>query len=439
MAADIGKEGAEGAPEEHKGKSYWWLALFLTFLLLAGGGFYALTSMGKSAHKLAGGSDYDQLASNDAVYSGRSASGSGNEAFSSGAADPDEFPEEAGQAGKAAAAKSGLFSRPAARASGASGGGSAPVVYSDEEKAEERAQDQAAGAAASPQARLQAGGHLSGGKTPPAAKGRNFAASEVHFSRGGPAEVKAVPQRDTAAANVRKGGGGGVLDALKGAFRASLYGARIASQDSAKSWISRQFDGSAEAEQSLEYDEKMKAKLDRVNPNSIPQFLREQDISAAEAKTLASPDVGKPSVNVEGTKEALKNDADYQAKKMAKDLYAGAVNPMGTFFGGGGNTARGETEGTASEDTGGGMDLLSITPEDQALISGLALEDYVATEGYGQECGCTQDAPCCCLPQNSVNNSCPLYGPFLPNDPCGNYGTGVTGDFPPVNTNTAPV
>ena len=222
-----------------------------------------------------------------------------------------------------------------------------------------------------------------------------------------------------------------MLSALKGAFRASFYGARIASHDSARSWIAKTFDATPEYDTAIQYDDKMRSKLDKINPDSIPKFLREQDVSAAEAKTLAAAEVGKPQVDVEGTKQALENDKDYQAKKMAQDMAAGAVDPIGKLFSGGGNTSRNE-----DETDGAAEGRAFVAPEDEASYGQDQLDEYMSVNGYGAECGCTQTAPCCCLPQNSATNSCPMYGPFLPNDPCGNYTTDLTGDFPPLNTYT---
>ena len=44
------------------------------------------------------------------------------------------------------------------------------------------------------------------------------------------------------------------MNALKSAFKANLYGARLSSQDAAKGWIAKSFDATPEAETSIEYD-----------------------------------------------------------------------------------------------------------------------------------------------------------------------------------------
>ena len=157
-----------------------------------------------------------------------------------------------------------------------------------------------------------------------------------------------------------------MLDSLKGSFRASLYGARLSSQDSAKSWISRTFDATPDYETAVQYDDNMRAKLDKVNPNSIPKFLREQDISAAEAKTLAASDVVKPEIEVDkdASKEAHENDASEKKKKTTADMTSGVVNSM--FSGLGSSLGGGETEATDPE---GRMGLMSSDPNaDPSLL-----------------------------------------------------------------------
>jgi hypothetical protein len=74
------EEAAAGEPEEEeeveetaagkKEKKFWLLSLGLILLLLAGGGFYAVTGMRQAAHKLGGGSDYEQLSANSSIYDG---------------------------------------------------------------------------------------------------------------------------------------------------------------------------------------------------------------------------------------------------------------------------------------------------------------------------------------------------------------------------------
>lgn len=438
------EEAGEEAPEETESgkKNYWWLALSFLFLFLAGGGYYALTSMDKEAQKLAGGDSYNQLSANSAAYSKGSLEKADNY-FSSDEEDPLSARSEVPASASAEERRRAIAARGMAASGGGAGSGSAGYAGGGADGEEGSPQAGAARRGAFEgklEARISGLGGLRGAGAPKSSSGFNPGGEQ---SAGGAGVTAGRPsvQRETAAGAPKKGAPGGVLSALKGAFRASLYGARIASKDSARHWMTRTFDGTGDVNTSLEYDEKMKASLDRIDPNSIPKFLRDQDITASDAKSLGVAEVGKPSIDVEGTKEALKNDKDYQAKKMAKDMASAAMNPIGNFVGA--NTGRGLTpseEAADEEDRGGVTGFAS--PEDEAAFKEIAVEELVSVEGYGAECGCTKQAPCCCLPQNTAAKNCPLYGPFLPNDPCGAaiYGgaSPLVGDFPKSNMSQMP-
>lgn len=416
---------------EKKERKLWPLALVLTLCVLAGGGYYALTGMRQTAHKLGGGSEYDQLAANSSVYEGKSGGYRSQDVFAGG--------EESPLSAKDAAAAGGGRVNPALVRSkeellaGARGGGSASSAGAGRAFAEQEPDRAGQDAAPAPQggsamaSKLQAKAFLSPGPGASRSKGGAPGATAA-FEGAGTLVGRASAQRETKAAAPRQGGKGSVMDSLRGAFKASIYGARIASQDSAKSWISRAFDATPEATTAIEYDEKVRAKLDRVNPNSIPQFLRDQDISADDAKRLADSKVSKPKMDKDGTDDALDRDKDYQSKKLANDFSGSMIN--GLFAGisgtGGGDDApeiKSEPpDGFSSGDTqgyGGFAD-----PDDTNAAVENELQAWVDSNGYGAECGCTQASPCCCLPQNTVAQNCPMYGPFLPNDPCaaGFYG-----------------
>ena len=162
-----------------------------------------------------------------------------------------------------------------------------------------------------------------------------------------------------------------------------------------------------------------------MNPDAIPGFLRDQDLSAAGAKSLSVSEVAKPKIDKEGTKEALAGDKDYQAKKSG--LSGGMINDIFKGLPGTGSPGNSDPGRPPSGDPVGPRDFSD--PADQQDITAAGLADYVATEGFGGECGCTVAAPCCCMPPNTATGNCPLYGPFLPNDPCGAamYGGGTEG------------
>lgn len=397
-------ESAETGAEK-KERRYWPAALALTLLLLAGGGYYAMTGMRQAAHKLGGGADYDQLSANSNIYEGSAREYRDIDVFAGGgdaeAAASGEEPAAAAGRLNPALSRSG---KELAREAGSSAA-QAGIEPGDEEIAEP---GQAAGqsgpsGAGSMSDKLRSKAAF-GSKAADARK-PGTAVTVSPFSGRAAAAPKISQQNDTAAAGQAKAGKGGVLDALKGTFRASYYGARLSSKDAARGWIARTFDATPEADKAIEYDPAMRTELDKINPDSIPKFLREQDLSAAEAKTLATAEVSKPKLDKDGTYDALKGDKDYQQKKLTEDFAGSMLNGM--FAG---------ISGTGSEDVGSFSD-----PEERDDITSLGLGEYLDSQGNGEECGCTASAPCCCLPQDyfKPQNDCPMYGPFLPDDPCG--------------------
>ncbi len=336
-------EQAEGGK-----KSYWWLTLSLLLVFLAGGGYFALKAMRQSAQKLAG-VESAGLSADSSVYSG-DARGKAENVFASDEPGPAPAAKAAGSALNDKL-KPGWVKEMVAEASSKEAASQAvsPQGAQDEETA------QGGQPAAAPQgggamsAKLQAKASFGGRAGAAASKTAAPSGAVGDFQANGAAVGKPSVQKTTGAAAPRKGGGGGVLDALKGAFRASFYGARLASQDAAKGWIAKSFDASPEAETSIEYDPKMKAKLDVVNPNSIPKFLRDQDVSAAEAKTLATSAPGSPSMDKDGTKDSLDEDKDYQKKKAASDLAKSMLNPLFGALGGLGGDSSAPTDPTATD------------------------------------------------------------------------------------------
>jgi|GEM_PF-1202964 len=430
----VEEEPAEEETEEDKKKKYWWLSLGLILLLLGGGGFYAMTGMRQAAHKLGGGSDYDQLSANSSIYDGRARAGRSN---------GDYFPldEEAARAQAVEAANvdrtnpavirsqeelvrdasgKGVSSQSSA---GAQGGGEEAVA--DEQRAG-GARTGGGGQAAMAE-KLKTRAFLSAGPSGPgsnAGKGAAAAGLTAAFQgNNGTVVGKASEQRETKPMAPKQAGRGSVMESLKGAFKATFYGARLSSQDSAKSWIARSFDGSAESTTAIEYEEKMRSKLDKVNPGSIPNFLRNQDVSADDAKRLTVSDVAKPELDKEGTKDALAADDAYQKKKLANDFSSSMIN--GLFAGISGTGSSKEVPDDYSYlDNGGDPESFTMfaDPEDEQYLQDEELQDYIDTNGFGGECGCSADAPCCCLPGNDAGDA-------------GIGGTeGMIGDFPPSDT-----
>lgn len=393
------------APEEEKKPNYWLLSLVLIFLLLAGGGYYALTGMRQAAQELAGGAEYDRLSANSSIYDGGAAA----------ARNGDYFPldEEAARAqvvGRAAGPgpASGRLNPALARtreelAADAAGPRAAPAA-DEAAPAYPGTPGSAPGGQAVMAERLQARASFAGG-TPGAgsSKGR-FAGAEgpVRAFQGGSAAAgRASNQRETKAAAPNKAGRGSVMESLRSAFRAAFYGARLSSQDSARNWTARSFDAAPEAGTAIQYDDKMRAKLDKVNPDAVPGFLREQEVSAAEAKRLAVSEVGKPKLDSEGTEAALAADQEYQAKKLAGEFSGSMLNGLFAGVSGTGSEGLQGRGGSGGSGEPGGADVSVenfADPEETQSLVDAELQDYIDTNGFGAECGCTAEAPCCCVP-----------------------------------------
>jgi len=364
------EETAETSGKSAKPKA-WGLTLLLLLGFLVGGGFYALNSMKDAAQKLAETANNGAL-TDDSLYSGAGRAAGADPVFAG--QEGAQAPQKPAGSALNPALKPGWVKEIAdarAAASGASGsfqGGAAEQEERGQQAAGASAGAQQAGAAMGARLEARAGFRPSGAKA--SANTAPVPTGEMQFN--GAVVGGATVQKETKAAAPRKAARGGVLDALKGAFRASLYGARVASQDSAKNWIAKSFDANEEPTSAIEYDEKMKAKLDVVNPNSIPKFLREQDISAAEAKTLGAAKVSKPEGDLDGTKAALKADKDYQSKNIGKQAADGVLN--GLFSG----VAKGSDNGEDYSRTGDGAGTLQ-----EGGVSPMGLQSLYQTDEFG--------------------------------------------------------
>lgn len=386
---------------EGRRKKYKWLSLLLVFLFLAGGGFIAWFMMKNAAHKLVGGDKYTQLASNSSLSGERAGIRKTGGFFASeeelAKADPALKNELLGLANEQGSGVGGQGLGAGGQGPGAGGRG----PESDGNAARVSGKDFRAASAAGAAMRQQLAARESA-----ALQSRGAGASKTTAFNSGEVSNTATIQRvsgsgnKTAAAGSAKASKISVLDSLKRALRSTIYGARDASRDAARNWTAKAFDGAADSEYSVQYDEKMKAQLDRVNPNSIPRFLKDQNVDPDSATTLGMSRVAEPEFDEDATREALKNDEEYQKKKSQQDFLA-LLNPL---FGGLPRDGNGNSE---DDPIDRGL------PEPPGL-NDLALEDYIDTFGYGGECGCSPAAPCCCLPPNYYNDH------------------GMVGDFPPA-------
>lgn len=323
-----------------KFRSLWWVQLVFLFAFLVAAGLYSWLNLGGVAHKLVGGEGYDEYSADSALYSsGERSLLKKFSAFFGGEEKP-PFAENAAVSALNRDLAGGLGGEKddfAARGNG---------MPEDGEKTRD---DFAKAGTAGPPAGMKKEFHgklrpLNKGAFAPSGASRSKTAGE--FSGGNENLVEVRKSEGEKQTGERlKGREMSAMKQLKSALKTGVYGARDASQDAAKLWVAKTFDNAGASRFSLEYDEKAKAQLDRVNPDSIPDFLREQNIN--DANKLSVKKVGDPEVDKEGTKDALENDKKYQAAKMAKDLSEGILNPMfsGMNFG-----ARSETAENLGED-----------------------------------------------------------------------------------------
>lgn len=409
MAADEEKKTAgpeeAGTGAEKKERKYWPLALGLTFAVLAGGAYYAATGLSDTAHKLGGGSDYEKMAAENAVYSGKARGRPGDVFAVDGEASSSQAAESSQSALNPALVPTREELVAEANGSPAAGGGAAQVrqgASADAAMPRPGAGAAGGGAGLSMAGRLKAAASLSGGGGAALSKSSGGGAASV-FARNGTAVGRASAQSQTAPSSSKKGGRGGVLESLKGAFVASLYGSRLASNDAAKAWVSKAFDASPDADEAIAYGDQVRAQLDKVNPNSIPRFLKEQDLSADGARTLMPSDVSEPKMDKQATDTALNEDKAYQRKKMLQDFSSSMINSI--FAGVSGDDPASKTK-TVDDGTGGSQTYkLFSSPDDQQTYDDMQLQQYVDAYGYGGECGCTQEAPCCCLQSTGAGAS----------------------------------
>jgi len=408
--------------KERGAGNFLWLLPVGAFLLV--GSIIAVAVMKDAASDLAGRPQAGDLSSSGLAATGGGAAGGAHEFFSSEEALDEEavasyeryksevedrLYEKGPSSGKVSAFAGADGGRTAAAAADNGTPGPAP----------------SAGGHGGPAPRLASGLSAAKGGTGGPARSSLGAAGASAFQSGSTKLAVSASGETGVKAGASRKGSGGVIEALRSAWRGSVMGAREASNDAARTLLARSFDGSSSSERlSLEYDEKMKKELDVVDPNSIPKFLRDQDISADRASAFDVPDVKTASANREGTEKALAADKEYQAKKALASMNDGMLNSM---FSGVANTngpgapAGGEDDAPlapASYDDGDDVQLMS-SPEDEQWLEDLQNQEWtdMGNQGCGEECGCSCAAPCCCLPPATDN--CPVYGPFLPDDPCG--------------------
>ncbi len=415
----------------HKSKN---AGLLLLLFLFIGGGGVIWVFMKQAAYNLAGDKRPDRVVDDSSV------SGPGVARVPQFPASDDE-PASADPSLKKAL--SGALSGGGKSARGPIGlGGDAPGGCEEENPAAGAGRGAGYSGAASgggPGGRIAPWGRpLVGKKGGPAAKTAGLTADS-----GALVSVTAVQSRTPAGVKGR-GGKTSVMAALKSAFKTNLISARLASHDASRTWVAKTFDGNRDSPLSLSYPERMKSQLDRINPRSIPGFLRQQSLDGTSARSLGVSKVQMPEFDRTGTLEALQADRDYQQKKTTQEIITAMFKPMGPFDIGKRNDAESAAasglDGSrlgAQSMGGAGLSwdapidmpaatprpvvdvpvetpkpavdvpvskskpsVYQLSPEDQQTLQTDAAQELATTPSvnYGAECGCTVKAPCCCLP-----------------------------------------
>jgi len=349
-----------------KFRSLWWIQIVFLLIFLAAAGFYSWMTLGNVAQKLVGGESYEEL----------SASAGPNFQRGSVFGKWNFFDEEKDIAYKQDQER--LKKEFAAFTSGDEDwAGKNKTMVSGKESGTEKAPDESG---KDVDVRHERYKRFFKGKLRPLNKGV-FSA----FKTGGSKTSNSFGEsnknivRVTEGRNVQEASGKlrgtrvSAMKQLEKAWKTGVYGARDASQDAAKSWTARAFDSAAASRFSLEYDEKAKRALDTVNPNSIPSFLREQDVNSA--KNLAVKDVEGPEIDKEATKKALANDKKYQAAKAAQDLSKGLLNSMFSGVNFGGQSAADADDGTLGN-LAEADDPPKLDDPGEAATSGITVDEY---------------------------------------------------------------
>jgi hypothetical protein len=188
---------------------------------------------------------------------------------------------------------------------------------------------------------------LSMGNVSKGNSGSSTSNNEINFAQESKnISLKTTTNKDGNSQNMKiKPGKFSAMEALKGAFKSSLYGARLSSQDAAKSWTAKAFDSSTTEEKSIQYDEKLKSKLDTLNPNAIPKFLKDQNPDMDTITSQTPPAEVGASEKDNGKEEEKNNAKQEMKKKLMQDMLSGVLNPLYGY-----NSNDSSSENSDSED-----------------------------------------------------------------------------------------
>jgi hypothetical protein len=166
-------------------------------------------------------------------------------------------------------------------------------------------------------------GYFSGGASNTSLS-MNLSASSVSSFKGvgsGAAKIKNIDTKYSFSKSGEKNSNS-ALDMLKNTYKTTLYAARDASNDTARQWTAKAFEGAANIKATIQYDEKVRAKLDKINPNSIPRYLKDEEMdskyNSLKASNVPLPDIKKD----EKSSDEISKE---EMKKAVQDVVNGII------------------------------------------------------------------------------------------------------------------
>jgi len=166
------------------------------------------------------------------------------------------------------------------------------------------------------------------------------------------------------------------LDMLKSTYKTTLYAARDASNDTARQWTAKAFDLAGDIQTAIEYDEKLRSKIDRINPNAIPAFLKDPSLDSEEMKSLKEasvPGFSKDDEETEKLKDEMNSEMSDMVKNAMKNAAKSSLNPMFNFWV---NAQENNTDKNEPDNKGYSVESPSSTPSLGNSTSNVTVDEY---------------------------------------------------------------
>ncbi|NLH39450.1 MAG: hypothetical protein GX445_05240 [Elusimicrobia bacterium] len=175
--------------------------------------------------------------------------------------------------------------------------------------------------------------------------------TEVEINEENRAKYNKLMSKKTASAS----------ESLKNSYVASLSGAKDVSNDTARAWTSKAFESVGGMNKNIKYNDNANTALDKIDPNSIPAYLKDQEIDP-KYNSLKPSSVPEPGATKD---DQATKDEKQNTEKMAQDMASGAI------------------QSAAGGETGSGTDRNKPNQSDQ-YVENLGLSQlYSNKDDYG--------------------------------------------------------